>query len=292
MRWQEGRRSQNVEDRRGRGMRRPVAVGGGGLLLIVLVMALCGRDPTELLQVLNQAQDPTMVDTGSPQFPEAQGGRGMPPAGGDPQADFVSVVLANTEDTWGRIFSALANEAYRPPTLVLFTDMVESACGFSSAAVGPFYCPADEKLYIDLGFYRELRDRFGAPGDFAQAYVIAHEVGHHVQQILGISDQVRELQERDRRQANALSVRLELQADCFAGIWSHHAAAQEGLIEAGDLEEGLRAAAAIGDDRLQRISGEYVSPESFTHGSSEQRVTWLRQGMRHGSLESCDTFRQ
>jgi predicted metalloprotease len=287
MRWEEGRRSDNVEDRRGMRVRGPVAIGGGGLLVIVLLMALCGRDPTGLLQVLSQMQG---TDTVSVDNPGAlPGSPGMPGGAQDTQADFVRVVLASTEDTWSRLFET-SQSSYRSPTLVLFTDMVESACGFSSAAVGPFYCPGDEKLYIDLGFYDELRDRFGAPGDFAQAYVIAHEIGHHVQKILGISDQVSTLQERSPRQANALSVKLELQADCFAGIWAHHAAAHGRLLEAGDIEEGLRAAAAIGDDRMQRMAGRYVSPESFTHGSSEQRVSWLRRGLQTGSVDACDTF--
>ena len=265
--------------------------GGGGIVLLALVMSLFGYDPTELLRLLGDSQTPSSVQVDEGGYPGAGAGdrTGIPAGARDPQADFVSVVLANTEDAWSRIFAASGSD-YRPPTLVLFTDMVESACGFSSAAVGPFYCPADEKLYIDLGFYNELRTRFGAPGDFAQAYVIAHEIGHHVQKLLGISAQVSELQQRDPRQANAVSVLLELQADCLAGVWSHHAAARQGLLEEGDLEEGLRAAAAIGDDRLQEMSGDYVRPESFTHGSSEQRQTWLRRGMQSGSLDACDTF--
>jgi predicted metalloprotease len=215
-------------------------------------------------------------------------GRGAGAA--DQDAEFVSVVLADTEDTWTGIFRA-SGQRYQPPQLVLFTDSVRSACGFTSAAVGPFYCPPDQKVYIDLGFYRELRDKFGAPGDFAQAYVIAHEVGHHVQNLLGTSERVRAAQGRGGvRDANALSVKLELQADCFAGVWGFHADAERQLLEDGDIEEGLNAAAAIGDDRLQKMGQGQIHPESWTHGSSKQRVRWFRRGLESGDPGACETF--
>jgi predicted metalloprotease len=199
-------------------------------------------------------------------------------------------VLADTEDAWGAIFQA-AGRTYEPPSLVLFSGAVESACGFAQAAVGPFYCPGDRQVYIDLSFYQELQSKFGAPGDFAQAYVIAHEVGHHVQTLLGISERTMAARQRaSEAEANALSVRQELQADCFAGIWAHNADRSRQLLESGDIEEGLNAAAAIGDDRLQKQSRGYISPESFTHGSSQQRVTWFKQGFESGRVDSCDTF--
>jgi predicted metalloprotease len=200
------------------------------------------------------------------------------------------VVLADTEDTWNPLFDQM-DRTYQEPVLVLFSDQVDSACGFASAAVGPFYCPGDRKVYIDLGFFAELSDRFGAPGDFAQAYVLAHEVGHHVQTLLGISDQVRSIRATaSEADANALSVRQELQADCFAGIWAHHADQLRQILEPGDVEEALTAASAIGDDRLQRQAQGYVVPESFTHGSSEQRVRWFQTGLERGQLSACDTF--
>jgi predicted metalloprotease len=264
-------------------------IGGGGLILLLLVMWLLGADPMTLLSMLTGggAGDVTQVD---PRGYETQAP--APQVGGAPdeQADFVSVVLADTEDTWDTLF-AQAGRRYEPPTLVLFTDLVRSACGMAQAAMGPFYCPLDQKVYIDLGFYRDLQQRFRAPGDFAQAYVIAHEVGHHVQTLLGISQQVTEQRQRmSQAQGNALSVRLELQADCLAGVWAHHADRSRQLLEEGDVEEGLNAAAAIGDDRLQRQTQGTVVPESFTHGSSEQRVSWFRRGLESGSVESCDTF--
>jgi len=284
MRWRQARRSENVEDRRGMSYGRPVALGGGALL-VVIVAALLGADPTELLRLLGESG--TSVSLGD--------GAGTPssapqPPDDDPDAAFVSTVLADTEDTWAPIFARLGRD-YRHPRLVLFTDQIPSACGFSSAAMGPFYCPGDERVYIDLGFFRELSERFGAPGDFARAYVIAHEVGHHVQNMLGISERITEMQRSaDRAEANALSVRLELEADCFAGVWGQAAAAR-GLLEEGDVEDGLAAAAAIGDDRIQRMSGDRVHPESWTHGSSEQRVHWFRKGLAGGDLNACDTFR-
>jgi predicted metalloprotease len=277
MRWESGRRSSNIEDRRGVG---PVAMGGGGigmLLVVLAVSCLTGVNPLTLLQVAEQAAPPAggpAVETGAPS--------------GDPQAEFVSVVLADLEDTWNRIFQA-QGQRYQEPVMVLFSDRVQSACGFASAASGPFYCPGDNKVYLDLSFFRELESRFGAPGLFARAYVIAHEVGHHVQNLTGINQQVTRLQRQGgQTQANALSVRLELQADCLAGVWGHHA--KKRMLDPGDVEDGLRAAAAIGDDRLQKQGQGYIQPESFTHGSSEQRQQWLMQGLTNGSVEACNTF--
>jgi predicted metalloprotease len=285
MRWRQARRSTNVEDRRGRGVAggRPVALGGGALVLVVVVALLMGENPLELLSLVG-GTDGAMSTGGSPTFPDT----GV--AATDEATEFVERVLGDTEDTWTGLF-ALSGKSYEVPTLVLFTDAVDSACGFSTAAVGPFYCPADRKVYIDLGFYRDLHERFGAPGDFAQAYVIAHEVGHHVQNLLGISEEVRRLQARSSEaEGNALSVRLELQADCLAGVWGHHAGVERQILETGDVEEGLRAAAAIGDDRMQRASTGRISPESWTHGSSEQRARWFGRGLETGRVESCDTF--
>jgi predicted metalloprotease len=259
-------------------------LGGSGLLLVLLAAWLFGANPLTLLQILagGGGAIETSPDRGQP----------APAPGGatDEGAEFVSVVLADTEDTWNEIFAS-GGERYVAPKLVLFSDVVRSACGMAQSAMGPFYCPLDQKVYIDLAFYRDLRERFRAPGDFAQAYVIAHEVGHHVQTLLGTSQQVRDAQQRmGQEQANALSVRLELQADCYAGVWAHHAHRARQILEQGDVEEGLGAAAAIGDDRIQRQTQGTVVPESFTHGSSEQRVTWFRRGLDSGSMQSCDTF--
>ncbi len=282
MKWREGRRSDNVEDRRGRRVAAGGAtLGGGAILLLIVFSLLTGEDPSQLAEVLNQANQTGATDSG----PSAQG-----KAAYDERADFVSVVLADTEDTWGALLPEVGRR-YVPPTLVLFSNAVESACGFNSSAVGPFYCPGDQKVYIDLEFFDELHRRFGAPGDFAQAYVVAHEVGHHVQNLLGLSRQVQDLRARSSEtQANALSVRQELQADCYAGVWAYHANAQRRVLERGDIEEGLNAAVAIGDDRLQRQAGRSVHPESWTHGSSEQRVRWFRRGFETGSLDQCNTF--
>jgi hypothetical protein len=289
MRWREGRRSQNVEDRRGApggfgggGIR----LGGGGILLLVLAAWLFGINPLQILSLLAGAGETTL------ELPDAEPGPVAADAPQDEGADFVSVVLGDTEDTWSELFSR-SDASYVAPTLVLFTGVVRSACGMAEAATGPFYCPGDQKVYIDLDFYRDLRDRFGAPGDFAQAYVIAHEVGHHVQTLLGVSQQVSEAQQRlSQAEGNALSVRLELQADCYAGVWAHHADRARQVLEQGDVEEGLNAAAAIGDDRIQSQTQGTVVPESFTHGSSRQRVEWFRRGLEHGDLERCDTFEQ
>jgi hypothetical protein len=281
MRWKGMRESANVEDRRGTGRR--LAVGGGlGTIVLLLIVMLLGGDPQTLLQI------PGIGDTEAPQGQIGAGETGN--AAEDELAKFVSVVVADTEDVWHEIFRADGRQ-YREPKLVLFRGQVQSACGFANAAVGPFYCSLDEKVYIDLVFYDELSRRFGAPGDFAQAYVIAHEIGHHVQNLLGISDQVHRMQERaSESQSNELSVRLELQADFFAGVWAHHAQRMRQILEAGDVEEGLRAAAAIGDDRLQRRSQGYVVPDSFTHGTSEQRVRWFRKGLETGDPDQGNTF--
>ena len=286
MRWEDGRESDQVEDRRGFGGGR-LAIGGCGTLVVVLVISLLtGANPLRILQLINGASPSPTAETGRP--PAAPGGGPQEPGAPDPGRKFVSVVLASTEDTWTSIFSD-SGRRYELPTLVLFTDATPTACGHGSAAQGPFYCPLDRKVYLDLGFFEELA-RLGAPGDFARAYVIAHEVGHHVQNLLGVEQQVQGLRERSsERQANDLSVRLELQADCYAGVWGNRGA-RSGLIEPGDAEAGLRAAAAIGDDRLQRMSSGRVQPESFTHGSSAQRVEWLRRGLESGDPGACRTF--
>lgn len=277
MRWKRGRRSSNIIDRRKSGPGRGLAGGGIGMLVLVLAGLYFGVDPTLLLEGVESVSvdDP---DT----RPTADDLRN------DPLADMVAVVMADTEDVWHGIF-AESGQRYEEPNLVLFRDATRSACGVGQAAMGPFYCPRDRNAYIDLSFYRDLRDRFGAPGDFAQAYVIAHEIGHHVQNLLGIADEVRERQQRaDPVQANRLSVRLELQADCFAGVWA--ARANNITLEEGDVEEALDAASAIGDDRLQREAGGQVTPDAFTHGSSTQRRQWFSTGLASGNPASCDTF--
>jgi predicted metalloprotease len=278
MRWEGRRESQNVEDRRG--MRFGKAGGIGlGTIVLALVAAYFGVDPSVVLQGVQPSQQQQGEQGPYQETPEEAQKR-----------TFVAVVLADTEDAWTAIFTA-AGRTYEAPTLVMFSGAVQSACGMAEAAVGPFYCPGDHKVYIDLSFYDELQSRFGAPGDFAQAYVVAHEVGHHVQTLLGISDRnMAARQSASEAEANALSVRQELQADCFAGIWAHNADRSRQLLESGDIEEGLNAAAAIGDDRLQKQTRGYVSPESFTHGSSEQRVRWFKRGFESGSIDQCDTF--
>jgi len=253
----------------------PVGGGIGGILLLLLISALTGTNPADLIN-------------SAPPSEEA-GTSGA--AADDPQTQFMSVVLGSTEEVWSDVFRQ-RGETYEPPALVLFTNATQSGCGVGQSAMGPFYCSLDRKVYLDLSFFRDLDERFGAPGDFAQAYVIAHEVGHHLQTLTGVSQQVSAARQRaGQREGNALSVRQELQADCYAGVWGHYAARQQDLLEPGDAEEGLRAAAAIGDDRLQRQSQGQIAPESFTHGSSEQRVEWLRRGLESGRMESCDTFR-
>ncbi|HWA13926.1 MAG TPA: neutral zinc metallopeptidase [Burkholderiales bacterium] len=276
MRWEDGRRSDNIEDRRGMRVPGGIAGGGIGVVVVALIAMFFGVDPGVILQQGGSAPPPRAAPVDPAQ---------------DRARDFVSVVLADTEDTWGDIFGRGGAE-YRVPTLVLFTGAVQSACGYAQAAVGPFYCSGDRKVYLDLDFFATLERRLGARGDFAQAYVVAHEVGHHVQNLLGISRKVAEAAARgDQARANQLSVRQELQADCFAGIWAHHADRSRHVLEAGDIEEGLNAAAAIGDDRLQMQARGYVAPESFTHGSSAQRVRWFRRGLQSGELSACETFK-
>jgi predicted metalloprotease len=281
MRWRGGRESSNVEDRRGLSLGGGAGLGCGGLLLLLIISFITGVNPLELL---NQVQEQQPQGGGYSQTDRTSPGQN------DEMSEFVRVVLASTEDTWNQIFQQMGRR-YEEPKLVLFSDQVGSACGFSSSATGPFYCPGDEKVYLDLSFFRELDRRFGAPGDFAQAYVIAHEVGHHVQNLLGISEKVHSRQEQSgQAEANALSVRLELQADCLAGVWGSYANRNQHLLETGDVEEGLNAAAAIGDDVLQRRAGGRVVPESWTHGSSRMRVEWFRRGLQSGSPSVCDTF--
>jgi hypothetical protein len=295
MRLDNERESLNVEDRRGggfggggRGL--PIGIAGGGIggVVIIVLGLLFGFDPSVLLGGGDGAPGP-YDRSGAPTAQYAPG-----PAGTDSQQEdlrrFVAQVLATTEDAWSGIFRE-GNRRYDPPKLVLFTGRVDSACGMAGAAVGPFYCPADQKVYLDLAFFRDMERRLGAPGDFAQAYVIAHEVGHHVQHELGIIQRVEQLRRGlGQAEGNALQVRVELQADCFAGVWAHRAQAARGILERGDIEEGLNAAAAVGDDRLQRRAQGHVVPESFTHGSSAQRARWFRRGLETGDVRTCDTF--
>ena len=290
MRWESGRRSSNVEDRRGMG--RPMMIGGGmgvgGLVLVVLMM-LAGVDPGAILNQPGGGGGGAMPGPGGGQRHEAR--RVNPEE--DKLAEFTKVVLGSTEDVWHEQFSRI-NRTYRPPKLVLFSGQVESGCGFASAAVGPFYCPRDSDVYLDLQFFQELQSRFNAPGDTAQAYVIAHEVGHHVQNELGISDKVEAARQRGgKRQGNELSVRLELQADYLAGVWAHHAQrGNRNLFEPGDIDEAIRGAGAVGDDKLQMQSQGYVVPDAFTHGSSAQRIRWFRKGYETGDLKMINHFFQ
>ena len=280
MRWRTGRRSRNIEDRRRMRIPRKAAGGGIGIIVVALIAMYFGVDPTIFL---NQSGPTSSIGTQTTT-------RQISPEE-DQLAEFVSVVLADTEDTWHALFNKMGQN-YREPNLVLFTGAVESACGFAQAAMGPFYCPADQKIYIDLSFYQDLKNRHQAPGDFAQAYVIAHEVGHHVQTLLGISEKVHAARRRMTQvEGNRLSVMQELQADCFSGVWAHHAQRARQILEEGDIEEALNAASAIGDDRLQRTSRGYVTPDSFTHGSSKQRVRWFKQGFKTGDVAQCNTFR-
>ena len=270
------RGSGNIEDRRGIGIGGGLGIGG---IVIAIVAAFLGLDPSAVLNIANEvAPQTTQSQRAAPQGAPA-----------DEMGQFVSKVLGSTEDVWQREFKSMGKQ-YRDPKLILYTQAVRSACGTGQSAMGPFYCPNDERLYIDLSFYRDLKTRFKAPGDFAQAYVVAHEVGHHVQNQLGIMKQMEAMRGRvSKGEYNQASVRLELQADCFAGVWARHAAGAN-LLEAGDLEEGLNAASAIGDDRLQQQTQGHVVPESFTHGSSAQRVRWFRKGMETGRMQDCDTF--
>ncbi|HET6669175.1 MAG TPA: neutral zinc metallopeptidase [Pyrinomonadaceae bacterium] len=277
MRWRGQRESENIEDRRGMG-RGGLAIGGGlGGIVVLIIALLLGADPRQLLE-----QAPVDPGTGT------QNSRSTNPEEEELRR-FTAVVLASTEDVWTEIFRQ-SGANYRKPTLVLFTDQVSSACGQAGSATGPFYCPGDEKLYLDFAFFHDLQSRFRAPGDFAQAYVIAHEVGHHVQRLLGTMERVNAAQrQRGEAEANSLSVRLELQADFLAGVWAHYAQ-RRGLLEQGDIEEALGAASAVGDDRLQRESQGYIVPDSFTHGSSEQRIRWFRHGLETGDIRQGDTF--
>ncbi|WAJ36782.1 neutral zinc metallopeptidase [Pseudomonas sp. GOM7] len=282
MRWQRGRRSDNVVDARGRSGRR---IGGGlslgAVALIVAFGLLTGQDPLQILgQIAGQASQPQINQPAN-----------TPPAQ-DEQRDFVSAILGDTEDTWRELFQQ-AGKQYRDPQLVLFSDGVDSACGFASSAVGPFYCPGDQRVYLDMAFFREMEQRFAAAGDFAQAYVIAHEVGHHVQTLLGVSAKVNAARQRGERIEGdgGLLVRQELQADCLAGVWAHHAQRRHAWLEPGDLEEALNAASAIGDDRLQKQARGQVVPDAFTHGTSQQRVRWFSTGFDTGQPGRCDTFK-
>lgn len=298
MRWRGNRQSSNIEDRRG--MRAPAFSGRGGgnglLRLLPLAYRLLGLKGTLLAVVgllgygyfsgnLDQFMGGTALNnSAAPSTPIRQSKQEKE------LVQFISVVLADTEDTWGTLFESQGKQ-YREPKLVLFRNAVKTACGRGSAQMGPFYCPADKKVYLDLSFYDDLKDRHGAPGDFAQAYVIAHEIGHHVQTITGISSKVQKAKQgKNKTLANQLSVRQELQADCYAGIWAHHANRSRQILESGDIEEGLTAASAIGDDRLQKQAQGYVTPDSFTHGSSQQRVKWFRTGLTQGTIKGCDTF--
>lgn len=278
MRWEGRRESANVDDRRRLTGGRAAVGGGIGTIILVIIVVLLGGDPRALLQ------DGAIPVGGEPASVSA------PDPADDRLAKFASVVLADTEDVWHELFRR-NDLTYREPKLVLFRRHVESACGFGTSATGPFYCPADQQVYIDLSFFQELSERFKSPGDFAQAYVVAHEVGHHVQKLLGISDQVAQKRSRLSKEAyNELSVRLELQADFFAGVWAHHAERTKRILESGDIEEAMRAAAAIGDDRIQLQAQGYVVPESFTHGTSKQRLAWFRKGLQTGDMRQGDTF--
>jgi uncharacterized protein len=276
MQWLGRRESSNVEDRRGMSGGR-MAVGGGlGGIVVVLLYLLLGGNPSEVMQQVGPARPGASQQVQSKASDEA--------------AAFVKVVLADNEDVWHKLFAKMG-ETYREPTLVLFTGSTESACGYASAASGPFYCPGDEKVYIDLSFYDDLSQRFGAPGDFAMAYVIAHEVGHHIQKILGVTDEMARMRSRlSEKEYNKLSVKLELQADFYAGVWAHHAGATKNILEPGDIEEALNAANAIGDDRLQKQSQGHVVPDAFTHGTSEQRMYWFKKGYDTGDMKQGDTF--
>jgi predicted metalloprotease len=277
MLWQGQRESENVEDARGSGGGRLVMGGGIGTVILVVLYLVLGGDPQALFNAQQQAQvsQPAQVNTQAPR---------------DEASKFVAVVLADTEDAWNDVFRQMGRK-YEEPRLVLFTDLIQSGCGFARGATGPFYCPQDRQVYIDLGFFRQLQERLGAGGDFAEAYVIAHEVGHHVQKLLGITDRVDAARRRaSEAESNRLSVRLELQADFLAGVWARYADRVKHVVEAGDIEEAIRAANAVGDDRLQSRSRGYVVPDSFTHGTSEQRVRWFRRGYETGDVSQGDTF--
>jgi predicted metalloprotease len=286
MRWRDERRSENVEDRRSFTPQQAMIGGGLGTLLLVLIAMFFGADPRQFLQQVNAPQPGAQAGPGAP---GPQGKRQLSPEE-EERADFVKVVLAETEDVWEKIFADMGKD-YEKPTLVLFSGRVDSACGMASAAVGPFYCPGDSKVYLDTSFFDELHKKFRAPGEFAQAYVVAHEIGHHIQNLLGTSGKVDALRRRmSEEESNALSVRMELQADFYAGVWAHHAQKMKNILEQGDIESALRAATAIGDDKIQMQARGYVVPDAFTHGSSEQRVRWFRKGIQTGDISQGDTF--
>jgi hypothetical protein len=286
MRWEDGRRSENVEDRRGSPVSRKVLVGGGGgigVLLLALLGMFFGFNPGSIFQGGSSVQAPSSSVS-------QQGHQSLSDPASEKQKEFLSVVLADTEDVWQEVFHR-SNRTYQPPKLVLFTQAVESACGFAQAAMGPFYCPLDHKVYLDMSFFNDMQTRLGAEGDFAQAYVIAHEVGHHVQNLLGIIERVEQKKRQGgQTEANMLSIRLELQADCLAGVWAHRAHRNRQILESGDIEEGLNAASAVGDDRIQKQTRGYVVPDSFTHGTSAQRIRWFRRGLESGEQGQCNTF--
>lgn len=283
MKWQRARKSRNVEDRRGR---RVAKAGGGlglvGVAIVVVVSLALGKNPMEMLGLVNQVTDLTGGSSSTQQ---------SAPPRNDEASQFVASILGETEDVWSALFQQ-SGQRYQPPRLVLYTDRVRSACGMASSAVGPFYCPGDQQIYIDLGFFEQMRTRLGGGGDFAEAYVIAHEVGHHIQNLTGVLRQVNEARQRGQNIEGdgGLAVRQELQADCYSGVWAHHAQARHDWLEPGDIEEALNTAAAIGDDRLQRQARGTVVPDSFTHGTSEQRVRWFRLGFESGQYQRCDTF--
>ncbi len=286
MRWRDKRRSSNIEDRRGQRPRGRKRMGGGFMLIVILgLFLLMGKNPLNLIGLGgNGGSIPSQYE------PSASPSGGAGQAAKDENSEFVSVILASTEDSWSDVFKRAGYE-YERPKLVLFNDQVSSACGMTSAATGPFYCPGDHKVYIDLGFFNEL-NRMGAKGDFARAYVIAHEIGHHIQNLQGISMKIQDMQRRvSKQQSNKLSVLTELQADCYAGIWIHNYERQADILQRGDIEEGIHAAASIGDDRMQRNAGRRVNPDSFTHGSSHDRAQWFKIGMKYGDLSKCDTFK-
>ena len=283
MRWRNRRVSKNIEDKRNQTSRKGRGRAGGGIGVIAIALAAMyfGVDPQLVMSLLSGGSNQATTQT-DPNY--------QPSAAEQQLAQFTGVVLADTEDTWNPLFRQMGKR-YQEPKLVLFTDTVRSACGHAQAAMGPFYCPGDNKVYIDLGFYQQLKKRHNAPGDFAQAYVIAHEVGHHVQNLLGTSGQVHQAQRSmSKEKGNQLSVMLELQADCFSGVWAYHTERAKQILEQGDIEEALTAASAIGDDRLQKQARGYATPESFTHGTSEQRVRWFKTGFSQGTVESCNTF--
>lgn len=282
MRWKRGRRSTNIDDRRGKSVGRGSAIGGGAIIMALVAIFIMGKDPNEVISQIGQQQAQSGAVQSGPLQQTAQEKE---------VADFVSVVLADTEDVWKTLF-AQAQQRYPEPTLVLYRNATPTACGQGQAAAGPFYCPGDHQLYLDLGFLEQLK-KMGAHGDFALAYVVAHEVGHHIQTITGTSDKVRQAQAqaRNKAQANAVQVAMELQADCYAGVWAHHAHRQRQVLEEGDIEEGMNAAAAVGDDHIQKMAGRRVVKEAFTHGSSQQRMAWLRRGLENGAVGDCDTFK-